>query len=121
MPERGRHGAQQPLFQYGELGEAKGKTSIVPQGTEITEVILQTLKLERERAQVECAPRHLNLHQCLRRLAIGPGKCHRRIPADARREALCFAKRHFGEAAFDALVHVAEPLLETQYFLAHNR
>ena len=55
------------------------------------------------------------------RLAIRPRERDGGIPRHARRQAMPSSCVQLGEAPLDAFVHVAEPLLEPEHFLADDR
>ena len=82
---------------------------------------MEPLDLEAHGAQPHRARRHRRAAETLERLAVGPGERHGRVTADACREAMAFEYRQLRETPLDALVHVAEPLLEPQHLLADDR
>ena len=55
------------------------------------------------------------------RLAIRPRKRHGGIARDARGEPMALEERQLREAPLDALVRVAQPLLEPQHFFTDDR
>ncbi len=120
LAERLLGGPQQQLLQARELREAECESRIVAECAEVAEVIRDALELERQRTQHQPSARHGDGRHVLERLAVGPRERHARVSRDARGEAVSVQDRQLGEAPLDALVHVAEALLEPQHLLADH-
>ncbi len=84
-------------------------------------MIGDALALERERAQPQRAGGHGRSRHALERLAVRPGVRDGGIPRHARREAMALEQLGLREQQLDALVNVAEPLLELEHLLADDR
>ncbi len=121
MPE-GLSGQPQPvLAQARELGQAEGQRGVVAECAEVAQVVGDALAFEHQRAQPGRALGNLALPRRFQRHAIGPGVGHGRVARHPAGEPVRFQRRQLGEAALDALVHVAQVLLEPQHFLADDR
>ena len=112
--------AQQVLLQARELREPEGEPGIVAKRAEIAEVIGDAFEFQRQRTQPGRARWHRDPRHAFECLAIGPGIGHARVTGHSCREAVSVEDRQFGEASLDALVHVAQALLEPQDLLAHH-
>ena len=113
--------AQQPLLQARELRQAEGEPGIVAERAEVAEVVGDALELERQRAQPGRARRARTVRHALERLAVGPAKATAESPDTRAASRAPSSNRQLGEAPLDALVHVAQPLLEPQHLLADDR
>src|SRR6185437_11009687 len=103
---------QQLFLDPRELGERERKSRIVSERAQVAQVIGEALELEAERAQPDRTVRHEAPGHAFECLAVGPGECDRGVARDARREAVAFQDRELREAPLDALVCIAESLLE---------
>ncbi len=111
----------QPLFlEPHELHEREGEGGIVAERSEVAEVVRDALALEHERAQPPCARRRNDREDRFRGLRIRPRECNRRISRHASRESISVGDGEGFEALVDALVRVAQALLEAQYLFAYD-
>src|SRR5512138_1107074 len=84
-------------------------------------MICDPLHFERERTQ-PCRTRgNRRLSDSFERLTIGPGKSDRGVTGHTRSKCVAGGERQLHEAPLDALVRVAEPLLELQHLLSDDR
>ncbi len=113
--------AQQPLLQAQELREPEGEARVVAERAEVAEVVGDALELERERPQPRGARRQLDRAHLLERPAVRPRAGDGRVAGHAGGEAMPLEDRQIGEASLDALVHIAETLLEPEHLLANDR
>jgi len=84
-------------------------------------VVGHAFALQQQRTQRLRALGHRPLPGRFQRHAIGPGIGHRRVARDAPGQAMALQRRQFGEAAFDALVHIAQVRLQAQHLFANDR
>ena len=112
---------QPVLLEAHELGEAEGQGGIVAERAEVAEVVGDALALQHQRPQQEGARRRRDAAGRLDGRGIGPGVGTGRIAGNAADEPR--ARRHVvaDEQLLDALVLVAEALLEAQHPLADHR
>ena len=120
LSERLLRCAQQVLLQARELREPEGEPGIIAKRAEVAEVVGDALELQRQRTQPRRSRWHCGRRHALECLAIGPCIGHARVTGHSCREAVSVEDRQFGEASLDALVHVAQALLEPQHLLAHH-
>jgi len=120
LAQRSLRGAQQAFLESHELHQPESESGIVAQGAKVTEVGCDPLEFERQRAQPRGARRRAHGRHALERLAVGPGEGDGRISGHSRGQRVRREDRQFREAPLDALVHVAEPLLESQDLLSDD-
>ena len=99
----------------------KRQRGVVAQGAQVAQVVGDALALQHQRTQPGRARRDFAAPGRLERHAIGPGVGHRRVARHAAGEPVGLQRRQLGEAALDALVHVAQVLFEPQHLLADDR
>ena len=108
------------LAQAPELGEREGEGDVVADGADVPEVVRDALALGEDRAQVQRPGRDHAAHRPLEGLAGRPGVGDGGVPGDPAGEP----GESLGIAAdrrlLDALVDVAEALLEPQDLFAHR-
>jgi hypothetical protein len=121
MPPEPRVQPQPVLLQTGELREAEREAGVVAEGAEVPEVIGDALPLEEHRAERRCTRRDDRPGELLHRHRVGPRERHGGVPAHAPGERHALVERHRLEALLDALVLVAESLLQAKHALPHHR
>ena len=114
-------GTQQLFLESGELGQAHSKARVVAQRAQIAQMIRKTLQLQGKRSQPYCTWRYARSAHTLERLTISPRECDGGIAGDPRGQPVAFEQGQLGETPLDALVHIAEVLLEPEDLLAHDR
>ncbi len=98
----------------------KAKPRVVAEVAQVAEVIGDALALEAERAQVQRARRHGQIGDRLRGLSVSPGIRHRAVAGHPAGKTVTIGETEPLETLLDALVHVAEPLLEPQHLFADH-
>ena len=111
---RGEHA----LAENPAMGMDQGKGRVVADRADIAEMIGDALKLRHHPAQHDGARRHSNVKRGFDGAREGKAERHRRIPGDPRDDARRLVEIDVGQEAVDALVHIAEPLLEPRHGLA---
>ena len=79
------------------------------------------LTLQQQRAQPGSTLGNRGLRCRFQRHAIGPGIAHGGVARDAPGQPAGVQRRQLRHAMLDALVRVAQALLQTQHFLPHHR
>ena len=88
------------------------KRGVVADGADVAEMIGQALELGHQRAQIDRARRDLHLQRGFRGLREGKGIGHRAVAGGAPGQLRRVVERGAGAQLLDALVHIAEPLLQ---------
>ena len=120
MAEAGLRGAQDALAQHAAMRVHEREGRVVADGAEIAEVVGDALELRHQRAQLDARAAVTSTPSAAstaraKAKRIGDGA----VAGGARRQA-CAARSSVAPAisAFDALVHIAEPLLQPHHRLA---
>src|SRR5215471_5112604 len=111
---------QHLFLQARELRQTEGEPAIVAEITKIAEMIGDALALQTQRAQPYRAWRCSERCDLLHRLRVRPGVGHGAVAGYAAGEPVCFGDAEGLEALFDALVYVAQSLLQPQHLLADD-
>ena len=112
----------QPVFlEAHELGKAEGQRGVVAERAQIAEVVGDALALQHQGAQQEGARRRADAAGGLDGAGIGPGVGAGRVARDAAGQARALGEVFADEQPLDALVLVAEALLQAQQALADHR
>ena len=112
VTEAGLGRAQRALAQDAALRMHQRKRGVVADGADVAEMIGQPLQLGHQRAQIKRARRHLHLQRGFDGLREGKGIGDRAVAGGAAGELRRLVERGAGHQRFDALVHIAEPLLQ---------
>ena len=102
------------------MDEPDGKSGVIAQRTQVTEVIGHPLALQRHRAQRQGAGGDNGASHRFQRRAVRPGEGDGRIPGEARGESVPFPLRELLEPLGHPLVRVAQALLEPEHLFAHD-
>ena len=118
MTEARVRGAQGQLAQDAALGVHDGERCVVADRAEIAEVVGDALQLRHQGAQVNRARRRLDAERGLGGTREGERVGDGRVAGGAPRELRAALKRRAGHQSLDALVDIAEALLEPHDRLA---
>ena len=100
------------------MGVHQRKGGVVADGADVAEMIGEPLELRHQAAKPMCARRRLDPERRLDRAGEGDAVGDRRVAADARRQDGRALDARAARQAVDALVDIAEPLLEPHDRLA---
>ena len=120
LPECLQGGPQEVLLQPRELRQTECKPGVVADRAQIPEMIGAALELEREGPQQWRPRRQVMGRHTLQRLAIRPRKRDGGIAGNARREPVALEQPKLREPPLDALVGVAETLLQPEHLLPND-
>ena len=120
MAEHGGVLAQPVLPEAHELREREAEGGVVAQRAQVAQVVGHPFPFQQQRAQPPRARRRHHAQQRLRGLRVGPREGDGGVARDAPGEAVALGDGERLEALVDALVHVAQALLEAQHLLADD-
>ena len=118
VAEAGFRRAQRALAQDAALRVHQRERGVVADGADVAEMIGEPLELGHQRPQIERARRRLDLKRRLGGLREGKSIGHRAVAGGAPGELGGGIERRARHQGFDALVHIAEPLLQPHDVLA---
>jgi hypothetical protein len=121
MPEAGLTRRQHVLALQGAMGVDGEHAGIVADRTDVADVMGHALQLGHYRPQQDGARRHRPAERRLDGAREGPGIGHRAVAGDAADQPSPSLEIGGGQQALDALVDVAEPLLQPHHRLAVGR
>ena len=111
----------QPVFpEPRKLRKPEREPCIIAEKAQVPQMLADALSLEQQRAQPQRSWRRRGPGDAFDRHRVGPGVRHCGIARHASREPGALGERHRLEALLDALVLVAEPLLQAQDTLAND-
>jgi len=118
MPERAAAGLQHALAQNAAMRVIERERRVITDRADVAEMIGDALELGHHAAQHCGTRRHRNVERGLDRAREGEAVGDGRIPGDSREEATRAFEIGARKQPVDALVHIAEPLLEPDDDLA---
>ena len=118
VTETGVGGPQHALAQDAGLRVHHRERRIVADRADVAEMIGQPLEFRHQRAQVDRARRRLYLQRRFGGVREGEGIGDRAVAGGAAGELCRVVERRAGHQRLDALVHIAEPLLQSHDMLA---
>ncbi len=112
--------AQHVFSQARELRKTEGESAVVAEVAQIPEMARDAFALKAERAQPRGARRRRTVDDRLDRLGVGAGIGDGAVAGNSPGKPIGVEERHRLETLFDALVRVAQTLLEAQHFFADD-
>src|SRR5271166_2091572 len=118
MAEGGLSRAQGPLAQHAAMGVHQRKGGVVADGADVAEMIGEALELRHQAAKPVCARGRLDPERGLDGAREGDAVGDRRVAAHSRSQDGGVLNARAARQAVDALVDIAETLLETHHGFA---